>query len=74
MSKPARIILLIAVTLTAIAFVHDYIYDKPSQPYTLYMYVVEILVTGTLFVGVIFSLLYCVYYLFSQVFRLIKSR
>lgn len=74
MSKPARIILLIAVTLTAIAFVHDYLYDKPSTPYTFSMYIYEILVTGTLFVGVIFSLLYCLYYLFSQVFRLIKSR
>lgn len=74
MSTPVRILLLIAVILTAIAYVHDFIYDKPSLPYTWDMYAFDIVVIGTMYVCVIFSLLYGLYYLLSRVFRLIKSR
>jgi hypothetical protein len=66
MSKPAIIILMLSVALTAMAFVHDYMYDTPSQPYTIAQYAAEILVVGTLYTGVLFSLFYGLYRLIRK--------
>ncbi|MCB9047382.1 MAG: hypothetical protein H6550_14705 [Chitinophagales bacterium] len=69
MKRPAIIIFIISVVLTALAFVHDYMYDTPSVPYTAGQYVVEILVSGTIYVGIFFALIYGLYALVRSAFR-----
>jgi|GEM_PF-4544072 len=70
MNKPAKVILLIAVVLTTLAFWHDYTYDVPSVPYTTGGYIAEILIMGPLFVAFFFGVIYGVYALLRGLMRI----
>lgn len=67
MKKAAIRILYLSVVITAFFFVHDYLYDKPSQPYTLGQQMGEIIVVGSIYTGILFVLLFASWLLIRQV-------
>lgn len=71
MSKPYKILLFLSLLLTAAIFVHEWIYDKPSVPYTLQQTLTEIAIMGTLLTAVFFAILSGLFYLYTAAGRLL---
>ncbi len=67
MKKHNVLLLSLSVLLTTLAFAYDYKYDSPSVPYTLAQTIVEILITGSLYTGIIYMLLYGLYTIIKKV-------
>lgn len=61
MNRATRIILIISVLITSLAFCLDYKYDTPQPSYTGANYLFEILVYGSLYVLLVFGVLYGMY-------------
>jgi hypothetical protein len=58
LSRRKRILLYAATLVTAGLFVHDYLYDKGSTPLIYEQVFCEIILSGTIYVGLIFVLGY----------------
>lgn len=75
MPKPYRIILGLAICLTICVFVHEAIYDKPSEPYPLSQTINDLLFFGSICTGVFFGLMAGPYYLLSKLYvRMFRRR
>lgn len=72
MKRPVLIIAAISVLLTAALWLHEYLYDKPSVPYTTSQYIIETLTIGPFFCVIIFALLYLPYAIFKSLVRKIR--
>jgi hypothetical protein len=67
MKRPYLIILVISIALTALAFLHDLIYDIPSVPYTLAMHITDILITGPIYIAIIFAIISGAYFICRKI-------
>ena len=72
MPKPFRIILLIAFSITFYMMAHDYMYDKPSVPYTLTQYIQEAVLFGGFVTGILFAVFSGVYLFFKMLVEYTK--
>ena len=61
MKKPIIFMATIAVLVTTALFIHDYLYDEPTVPYTMTQQITEIFTVGPFFSAIIFGLLYLPY-------------
>ena len=69
MKRPVLIIAAISVLLTAALWLHEYLYDKPSVPYTTSQHIIEALTIGPFFCAIIFALLYLPYLIVRSLIR-----
>lgn len=73
MQRPYKLILIIAVLLTGVTFIHDYLYDPPPSPYTTGDYVVEFVIGVPLFTTVFFGIILGVYLGIKKIMQKIST-
>lgn len=69
MKRQNAVILIISIVLTTLALWHDYLYDVPSEPYTIGIHVVELLICGPIYTGIFFAVIYGFYQLLRGLMR-----
>ncbi len=57
LSLTHKVILVCAIAITALLFYHDSVYDKCATPYTLAGHLQEIMLTGSIYILIIFFLI-----------------
>ena len=72
MGKAYRYILFLAIVVTATIFIHEWLYDIPSQPYTLQQTILEILVFGTICTAIIFGAVSGIYFITGKLVKALR--
>lgn len=72
MGKAYRYILFLSLLATVAIFIHEWIYDAPTGPYSWQQTMMDILFFGSLFTGILFALGSGVYFVIRKMVKALR--